>query len=124
MIDESNLLNFYCSGIYDSTKALTETEIIMKVLEKLNLVILNFNNLETQTLKNMKNLEKQVNYYLDEGMKLEVNKKIDEMVEDGSFNSIINNELLFDLNNQVSNNTDDIETLKEQIKTITEKRGV
>ena len=124
MIDESNLLNFYCSGIYDSTKALTETEIIMKVLEKLNLVILNFNNLETQTLKNMKNLEKQVNYYLDEGMKLEANKKIDEMVEDGSFNSIINNELLFDLNNQVSNNTDDIETLKEQIKTITEKRGV
>ena len=124
MIDESNLLNFYCNGIYDSTKALTETEIIMKVLEKLNLVILNFNNLETQTLKNMKNLEKQVNYYLDEGMKLEVNKKIDEMVEDGSFNSIINNELLFDLNNQVSTNTDDIETLKEQIKTITEKRGV
>ena len=50
MIDESNLLNFYCSGIYDSTKALTETEIIMKVLEKLNLVILNFNNLESQTL--------------------------------------------------------------------------
>ena len=124
MIDESNLLNFYCNGIYDNTKALTETEIIMKVLEKLNLVILNFNNLETQTLKNMKNLEKQVNYYLDEGMKLEVNKKIDEMVEDGSFNSIINNELLFDLNNQVSTNTDDIETLKEQIKTITEKRGV
>ena len=124
MIDESNLLNFYCSGIYDNTKALTDTEIIMKVLEKLNLVILNFNNLETQTLKNMKNMEKQINYYLDEGMKLEVNKKIDEMVEDGSFNSIINNELLFDLNNQVSNNTDDIETLKEQIKTITEKRGV
>ena len=124
MIDESNLLNFYCNGIYDNTKALTETEIIMKVLEKLNLVILNFNNLETQTLKKMKNMEKQINYYLDEGMKLEVNKKIDEMVEDGSFNSIINNELLFDLNNQVSNNTDDIETLKEQIKTITEKRGV
>ena len=115
MIDESNLLNFYCSGIYDSTKALTETEIIMKVLEKLNLVILNFNNLESQTLKNMKNLEKQVNYYLDDGMKLEVSKKIDEMVENGSFNSIINNELLFELNNQVINNTDDIETIKEKL---------
>ena len=115
MIDESNLLNFYCSGIYDSTKALTETEIIMKVLEKLNLVILNFNNLETQTLQNMKNMEKQVNYYLGDGMKEEVSKKIDEMVEDGSFNSIINNELLFDLNNQVINNTDDIETIKEKL---------
>ena len=64
MIDESNLLNFYCTGIYDSTRALTETEIIMKVLEKINMVILNFNNLEVQTLKNMKELEKQVNYYI------------------------------------------------------------
>ena len=116
MIDENNLLNFYCNGIYDSTKALTETEIIMKVLEKLNLVILNFNNLESQTLKNMKNLEKQVNYYLDDGMKLEVSKKIDEMVENGSFNSIINNELLYDLNNQVLTNTEDIEMIKEKLE--------
>ena len=115
MINENNLLNFYCNGIYDSTKALTETEIIMKVLEKLNLVILNFNNLETQTLNNMKNLEKQVNYYLDSGMKLEVSKKINEMVENGSFNSIINNELLFDLNNQILSITEDIETIKEKI---------
>ena len=90
MIDESNLLNFYCSGIYDSTKALTETEIIMKVLEKLNLVILNFNDLECQMMKRMTSLEKDVNYYLDTGIKLEVNKKLDEMVEDGTIKSIIN----------------------------------
>ena len=91
MIDESNLLNFYCTGIYDSTKALTETEIIMKVLEKLNLVILNFNNLESQMLNNMKNLEKQVNYYLDTGMKTEVNKQLNQMIEDGTIKSIIIN---------------------------------
>ena len=117
MIDESNLLNFYCSGIYDSTKALTETEIIMKVLEKLNLVILNFNNLETQTLNNMKKLEKQIDYYLDTGMKVEVTKKIDEMVKDGTFESMINENLLYDINNQVSINTEDIKTLKQQINT-------
>ena len=115
MIDESNLLNFYCSGIYDSSKSLTQTEIIMKVLEKLNLVILNFNNLETQTLKNMKNLEKQINYYLDDGMKIEVSKKIEEMVVNGEFNSIINNELLYDLNEQVTTNTEDIKLLKQEI---------
>ena len=90
MIDESNLLNFYCNGIYDSTKALTETEIIMKVLEKLNLVILNFNDLESQLMKRMTALEKEVNYYLDTGMKLEVNKKLNEMVENGTIKSIIN----------------------------------
>ena len=90
MIDESNLLNFYCSGIYDSTKALTETEIIMKVLEKLNLVILNFNDLENKLMNRMKAVEKDVNYYLDTGLKLEVSKKLNEMVEDGTIKTIIN----------------------------------
>ena len=90
MIDESNLLNFYCTGIYDSTRALTETEIIMKVLEKINLVILNFNDLECQLMKRMTALEKDVNYYLDNGLKLEVNKKLNEMYQDGSLKSIIN----------------------------------
>ena len=90
MINENNLLNFYCNGIYDSTKAMTETEIIMKVLEKINLVILNFNNLESETLNNMKKLEKQIDYYLDSGIKIEVSKKLDEMYQDGSLKSIIN----------------------------------
>ena len=113
MIDESNLLKFCCNGIYDNTKAMTQTEIIMQIIEKLNLIILNFNDLENQTLKNMKTLDKQVNYYLDTGLKLEVSKKIDQMVEDGSFNSIINNELLYDLNNQISDIKEEIEELKK-----------
>ena len=115
MIDESNLLKFCCNGIYDNTKAMTQTEIIMQIIEKLNLIILNFNDLENQTMKNMKNLDKQVNYYLDTGMKIEVSKKINEMVEDGSFNTIVNNELLYDLSNQVNNNTDDIAAIKEKL---------
>ena len=89
MIDESNLLNFYCTGVYDKSRALTDTEIIMKVLEKLNLVILNFNNLETQLTNNMKELEKQVNYYLDTGVKAEVNKQFNQMIEDGTLKSAI-----------------------------------
>ena len=90
MIDENNLINFYCTGIYDSTKALTDTEIIMKVIDKLNLVILNFNDLENKLMNRMKAVEKDVNYYLDTGLKLEVSKKLDEMVEDGTIKSIIN----------------------------------
>ena len=89
MISENNLLNFYCTGIYDNSRALTETEIIMKVLEKINLVILNFNNLETQLTNNMKELEKQVNYYLDSGLKLEVSKQLNQIVEDGTLKSLI-----------------------------------
>ena len=94
MIDESNLLNFYCNGIYDSTKAMTETEIIMKVLEKLNLVILNFNDLECQMLKRMTALEKEVNYYLDTGIKTEIRKQLDEMIENGTIKSIINDVII------------------------------
>ena len=62
----------------------------MKDLEKLNLVILNSNNLECQMMKRMTALEKDVNYYLDTGIKLEVSKKLDEMVENGTLKSIIN----------------------------------
>ena len=98
MIDESNLLNFYCSGIYDSTKALTETEIIMKVLEKLNLVILNFNDLECQLMKRMSALEKEVNYYLDTGIKTEIRKQFDEMIENGTIKSIINDVIIENYN--------------------------
>ena len=98
MIDESNLLNFYCSGIYDSSKSLTETEIIMKVLEKLNLVILNFNDLECQLMKRMTTLEKEVNYYLDTGIKTEIRKQLDEMIENGTIKSIINDVIIENYN--------------------------
>ena len=94
MINETNLLNFYCNGIYDSTKAMTETEIIMKVLEKLNLVILNFNDLECQLMKRMETVEKNVNYYLDTGIKLEVEKQLNKMIEDGTIKSIINDVII------------------------------
>ena len=98
MIDETNLLNFYCNGIYDSTKALTETEIIMKVLEKLNLVILNFNDLECQLMKRMETVEKNVNYYLDTGIKLEVEKQLNKMIEDGTIKTIINDVIIENYN--------------------------
>ena len=98
MIDESNLLNFYCTGVYDSTRALTETEIIMKVLEKLNLVILNFNDLECQLMKRMETVEKNVNYYLDTGIKLEVEKQLNKMIEDGTIKTIINDVIIENYN--------------------------
>ena len=94
MIDESNLLNFYCSGIYDTTKAMTQTEIIMKIIEKLNLIILNFNDLDYQMTKRMKELEKQVNYYIESGIKLEVEKQLNEMVENGTIKRIINDVII------------------------------
>ena len=63
----------------------------------------------------MKKLEKQIDYYLDTGMKVEVEKNIEQMKNDGTLSSIINDELLYDINNQVSINTEEIEILKQKI---------
>ena len=41
-------------------------------------------------MNRMTALEKEVYYYLDSGLKLEVSKKLDEMVENGTIKSIIN----------------------------------
>ena len=109
MIDENNLLNFICNGIYDNTKSLTETEVIMKLIEKLNLVILNFNDLENKVLNNVKELDKKVNYYMDTGIKLEVNKQLDE------------NGKIVDINTKVTTNTNNIENITSQLDTITNK---
>ena len=49
-------------------------------------------------------------------IKLEVSKQLDEMVQDGTFNSIINEEMLDEINNQVLTNTEDIKILKETIR--------
>ena len=38
------------------------------------------------------------------------------MVQDGTFNSIINEEMLDEINNQVLTNTEDIKILKETIR--------
>lgn len=121
MIDENNLLNFICNGIYDNTKSLTETEIIMKVLEKLNLVILNFNDLENKTLNNVKELDKQVNYYMDSGIKLEVNKEVDKQLDENILTEKVNrclenNEKIEEITTKLTTNTNKIENVTLQLK--------
>ena len=60
--------------------------------------------LQIESLSHL-DVEKQIDYYLDTGMKLEVEKNIEQMKNDGTLNYIINDELLYDINNQVSINT-------------------
>ena len=128
MIDENNLLNFHCNGVYDNTRALTETEIIMKVLEKLNLTILNFNDLENKTLNNLKELDKKINYYLDTGIKLEVSKQLEKLPSQGidentlteKVNSYLeNNEKIEDIKTKLNTNTSNIENINSQLNTNT-----
>lgn len=87
---DTNLLHITNSGFYDSSKQLTETEILMKLIEKLNLIILNFNNLENITNKRLTEMEKQIQYYIDTGIKLEVTRQLEEMSKNGTLNELIN----------------------------------
>ena len=42
----------------------------------------------------MKKKEKNVNYYLDTGIKLEVEKQLNKMIEDGTIKTIINDVII------------------------------
>ena len=86
----NEFLNIYESGLKDGQKSLTQTEAIHRLSEKINLFILNFNDLDNQMTKRVKELEKQVNYYIESGIKLEVEKQLIEMVENGTIKRIIN----------------------------------
>ena len=59
---------------------------------------MNFNDLECQLMKRMTALEKEVNYYLDTGIKTEIRKQFDEMIENGTIKSIINDVIIENYN--------------------------
>ena len=50
-------------------------------------------------------------------MKIELGKKLDEMVNDGTFSSIINQQIFDDLNNQILENNDNISALESKVDT-------
>lgn len=71
---------------------------------------------EVQTL--FTQLKTWVEHYFDNlDIQEEINTKLDAMVEDGTFNEIINQEIFSDLNNQVSANTQNIGALQTTVGT-------
>lgn len=107
---------FWCQKVlplvYDDS--LSYYELLCKVVAKLNEVITNENELNEafQQLKDW--IENWVDTQDFEKM---IDDKLDEMVKDGTFNKLINQEIFGDLNTKVNNNTSDISSLTTRITT-------
>ena len=86
--------------------AITNYQLLCKIVEYLNLNIDKTNELGTE-------VESFVNWFNNLDVQDEINNKLDEMTEDGTLAEIINEQIFNELNNQVETNTGDIADLKQ-----------
>lgn len=87
--------------------ALTNYELLCKVVEYLNITVDNVDLLNEK-------VEEFENYFNDLDVQEEINNKLDEMAEDGTLASIINEDLLATINQNVTNNTNAILELQNK----------
>ena len=119
----NEILNIYDSGLRDSKKGLTQTEAIHRIVEKINLIIGHFNVLENNCNKSIEDFSEKVEYYLNNGMIDEVDKKLDQFTQDGTFNKLINEKLFNEINDKIEEVKNDLVNFKqtyEQNKNATE----
>ena len=105
--------------------ALTEWQLFCKLGKEINKIIDSqnivgeqaetltnaFNNL-TNAFNNLKNYVD--NYFENLDVQDEINNKLNEMVQDGTLDNIINENIFSNLNEQITSNTNDINLLNEQ----------
>lgn len=111
MINE--IMNIYECGLRDGKKGLTQTEAIHRIVEKINLIIGHFNLLEYNCNKSIEDFSEKVEYYLNNGMVDEVNKKLDEFVQDGTFKTLINEKLFNEINSDIQEIKNDLNSFKQ-----------
>ena len=109
----NEILNIYEAGLKDGQHSLTQTEAIHKICEKINLLINHFNLLEYNTNESIKDFSDKVEYYLNNGMVEEVCQKLDEFSEDGTLDTIINQQIFADINNQIKDIQNELSNFKK-----------
>ena len=109
----NEILNIYDCGLRDGKKGLTQTEAIHRIVEKINLIIQHFNVLENNCNKSIEDFSEKVEYYLNNGMIDEVDKKLDQFTQDGTFDLIINKKLFNEINGKIEEVKNDLVNFKE-----------
>lgn len=97
--------------IEEDFDAITNYELLCKIVEYLNLNIEKTNALGEQ-------VEALTNWFNNLDVQDEINNKLDVMAEDGTLAEIINEEIFGELSHQVEQNTGDIEQLQNTIPTL------
>ena len=111
MINE--ILNMYECGLRDGKKGLTQTEAIHRIVEKINLIIQHFNILENNCNKSIEDFSEKVEYYLNNGMVDEVDKKLDQFTQDGTIDKLINEKLFNEINGKIEEVKNDLVNFKQ-----------
>ena len=109
----NEILNIYDCGLRDGKKGLTQTDAIHRIVEKINLIIQHFNVLENNCNKSIEDFSEKVEYYLNNGMIDEVNKKLDQFTQDGTFDLILNKKLFNEINGKIEEVKNDLVNFKQ-----------
>lgn len=100
--------------IEEDFDAITNYQLLCKIVEYLNLNIDRTNELGEQ-------VEALTNWFNDLDVQDEIDNKLDEMAEGGQLAEIINQQIFTELNNQVQANADDISDLQTAVTEIENK---
>ena len=109
----NEILNIYDCGLRDGKKGLTQTEAIHRIVEKINLIIQHFNVLENNCNKSIEDFSEKIEYYLNNGMIDEVDKKLDQFTQDGTFDNLINEKLFNEINDKIEEIKNDLVNFKQ-----------
>ena len=109
----NEILNIYDCGLRDGKKGLTQTEAIHRIVEKINLIIEHFNVLEYNCNKSIEDFSEKIEYYLNNGMIEEVDKKLDQFTQDGTFDKLINEKLFNEINGKIEEVKNDLVNFKQ-----------
>ena len=109
----NEILNIYDCGLRDGKKGLTQTEAIHRIVEKINLIIEHFNVLEYNCNKSIEDFSEKIEYYLNNGMIDEVDKKLDQFTQDGTFDKLINEKLFNEINDKIEEVKNDLVDFKQ-----------
>lgn len=107
--------------VYDFD-SLTVDELMCKFAQKINIIIEHFNYLDNTSNDRLKAMELKLNYLVEQGIDERFAKKLLELINDGSFAKLINENILQDINNKVDAFEDarkkDITNIQQQVNNL------
>ena len=121
MLNTIDKLNIAYNGIFYNNKPMTQSEQMHYLLSKLNMIIEHFNILDDTTREKIKELEENVDYYMNSGIVIETEKYLENMIKKGDFDKIINQKIFEDIQERLDYNKIAINNLINRVSNIEER---
>ena len=121
MLNTIDKLNVSYNGIFYNNKPMTQSEQMHYLLSKLNMIIEHFNILDDTTREKIKELEENVDYYMNSGIVIETEKYLENMIKKGDFDKIINQKIFEDIQERLDYDKIAINNLINRVSNIEER---